>query len=225
MLKKKKMYLLQGVHANSSYRWRSKNSLLMNYTLLLLWYFLYLIRKCCLPKFQIFFSICQNSLQGTSQKFLIEVLGCPHQGWERHGHLHFHPGKVLQQRNYYGISTTWKHFNRLLQHHCSGHDTLLLTDTWSKKRKHQFCEKGCHREVITINLWCYWLHNLRTEFLVAGKGSPAKVLVFSPPCAQGPWTRWRSTPSREQTLHSRHLLLVWAGLKTEVTVNLLLSNH
>lgn len=135
------MYLLQGIHANSSYRWRFKNSLLMNYTLLLLWYFFYLIRKCCLPKFQIFFSICQNSLQGTSQKFLIEVLGCPHQGWERHGHLHFHSGKVLQQRNCYCISTAWRYCNTPLQHQCSGHCTLLLTDNWYKKENTSFVKR------------------------------------------------------------------------------------
>lgn len=118
-----------------------------------------------------------------------------------------------------------EHFNSLLQHQCSGHYFSWPTPD-PKKRKHKFCEKACHREVITVNPWCYWLHNLRTEFLVAGEGSPAKVLVFSPsPCAQGPWTGWRSTPPREYSLHSRHLLLVWADLKTEVTAILLLSNH
>lgn len=134
---KKNTYLLQGIHANSSYKRRFKNRLLMNYTLLLF----YLIRKRCLPKFQIFFSICQNSLQGTSQKFLIEILGCPHQGWERHGHLHFHSGKVLQQRNYYYISTTWKYCNSLLQHQCSDHCTLLLTDTWYKRENTSFVKR------------------------------------------------------------------------------------
>jgi len=102
------------MHANSSFRcsrWRLKHSLLMHYTVLLLRYFFYLIRKCCLPEFQIFFSVCQNSLQGTSQKLLIEVLGCPHQGWKRHGHLHFHSGKVLQQSNCCCISTSWRSCN------------------------------------------------------------------------------------------------------------------
>lgn len=69
------------MHENSTSRWRFRHSPVneLHITCLVVYVF-YLVRKCCLPKFQIFLSISQNSLEGTSQKFFIEVLGCPHQG-------------------------------------------------------------------------------------------------------------------------------------------------
>lgn len=143
---------LQGMHVNSSSRWMFKDSLLMNYTFLLLWYSFYLIRKCCLPEFQIFFSICQNSLQGTSQKLFIEVLGCPHQGWQWHGHLHFHPGKVLQQRYCYGIQQP----RGTAVVCCNISALVIVPSSWQTPDAKQNTQvrKGCLRAVITLNLWC-----------------------------------------------------------------------
>lgn len=58
----------------------------------------HLLSEGAVPQPYVLLCVGKDGLEGPSQMLFTEVLSCPHEGRQGHGHQHLHTGKVLMEQ-------------------------------------------------------------------------------------------------------------------------------